>query len=147
MWIKTWRSWHELKSGDFKIWINIQVYRWTPNYDETSSNPQNVTCLNFVRGTKSRSGFEFSWWSPSVFWNHITRVCGMHVRVEYLMRAAINLKQNNFYEHVCSKKNLTGGTLMGRTCTNLPPLTRTLFVEGNQQTWHSFKAGHCFRVH
>lgn len=24
---------------------------------------------------------------------------------------------------------------MGRTCTNLPPLTTTLFVERNQQTW------------
>lgn len=35
-------SQHELRSRDFRKWIHIQLHRWTPNYDETSSNPQNI---------------------------------------------------------------------------------------------------------
>lgn len=63
----------------------------------------------------------------------------MCVRAECLMRVAITLKQNTFYKPVCSKKNLTGGTLMGVwTCTNLPPLNSTLFAKINRQTWLAF---------
>lgn len=55
------------------------------------------------------------------------------------MRVAINLKKNAFYKTERSKKNLTGGTLIGVwTCTNLPPLTSTLFAKTNQQIWLAF---------
>lgn len=77
------------------------------------------------------------------------RVC---VRAECLMRVALTLKQNAFYKPACSKRILTVGTLIGVwTCTNLPPLTFTLFAKNKLTvvadfSWHSFKAGHCFSV-
>lgn len=87
-------SWHELRSRDFRVWIHSS----SPDGFQTMMGLAQIPriCLNFVRGTTPRSGFEFSRWNPSVLWNHITWVYRGCVRVECLMRVGITLKQKHF---------------------------------------------------